>query len=145
MKASMRVVAVATLALITLVACGAPPVQAPTGTIPANSPIATISTPAPTTAGPATTTSTTTPRVAVATTTHTTKAPAKSHTPVSRKKSLKKRTPPKYGYQCRTGDERKYAICAAHDDWVDGQVEFDNCMSNGGTWDVDKQKCIHKK
>jgi len=48
-----------------------------------------------------------------------------------------------YGYQCRDGDETKYQVCAEHKAWVDGQLEFTNCTSTGGTWSDEEQRCLH--
>jgi hypothetical protein len=64
--------------------------------------------------------------------------------PVITKKSPATRKAPKYGYQCRAGDEKKYAICAGHDDWVNGQLEYMDCLDGGGTWNADQQVCDHK-
>lgn len=52
------------------------------------------------------------------------------------------RKPPRYGYECRDGDELKYDICASHKAWVDGQREFADCLSGGGTWDEVTQRCV---
>ncbi|SDZ30609.1 hypothetical protein SAMN05421504_11291 [Amycolatopsis xylanica] len=54
------------------------------------------------------------------------------------------RQPPMFGYQCRDGDEKKYEVCAGHKAWVDGQLEFANCLSSGGTWDIERQVCVRK-
>ena len=48
---------------------------------------------------------------------------------------------PTAGYQCRVGDETRFQVCAGHKQWVDEQVEYMNCLNNGGTWDVVNQRC----
>jgi hypothetical protein len=51
------------------------------------------------------------------------------------------RQAPQYGYQCMPGDEKHYSVCASHKAWIDGQIEYDNCISSGRTWDIAAQKC----
>ncbi|WP_091508012.1 MULTISPECIES: hypothetical protein [Amycolatopsis] len=52
------------------------------------------------------------------------------------------RPAPQYGYQCRDGDEKLYSVCAGHKQWVEGQLEYTNCLDSGGTWDIDAQRCV---
>ncbi|WIX99260.1 hypothetical protein QRX60_35140 [Amycolatopsis mongoliensis] len=64
--------------------------------------------------------------------------------PAATKTSVRKtptRQPPRFGYQCRDGDERKYDVCAGHRAWVDGQREFTGCLDSGGNWDIENQRC----
>lgn len=72
--------------------------------------------------------------------------PPTSSTPATTRKAPVRKTPtrkpPQYGYQCRDGDETKYEVCAGHKAWVDGQLEYANCLAGGGTWDVDTQRCV---
>jgi hypothetical protein len=90
--------------------------------------------------------------VVTSTSTTTTPPPSPSASPTTKssakpkpsKTSVRKtptRQPPTYGYQCRDGDEAKYQVCAGHKAWVDGQVEFTNCLESGGTWDIENQRC----
>jgi len=76
----------------------------------------------------------------------TSSAPATTAAPATTKKPPVRRTPtrkpPQYGYQCRDGDETKYEVCAGHKAWIDGQREFTDCLNGGGTWDVDRQRCV---
>ncbi|WP_162788786.1 hypothetical protein [Amycolatopsis albispora] len=51
------------------------------------------------------------------------------------------RPAPTAGYQCRDGDEERHEVCAEHKRWVDGQVEFTNCLDSGGVWDEEAQRC----
>jgi hypothetical protein len=60
----------------------------------------------------------------------------------TRKKAT--RVPPQYGYQRRDGDEKLYSVCAGHKSWVDGQLEFTNCLDSGGTWNIEHQRCDHQ-
>jgi hypothetical protein len=83
---------------------------------------------------PAATTVTLPPTSTVVPTPATSKAPVRKTTPT--------RKPPRYGYQCRDGDEVKYEVCAGHKAWVDGQREFTDCLAGGGTWDVGTQRCV---
>lgn len=48
---------------------------------------------------------------------------------------------PQYGYQCMPGDEKLFDVCAGHKAWIDGQIEFDDCITSGRTWDIAAQKC----
>ena len=98
---------------------------------PPSAPLATSTTP-PANTTPPTSTSSATPS---------THAPATSKKAPTRK--IPARQPPQYGYQCREGDELKYKVCAGHKAWIDGQLEFTNCLSNGGTWDIGRQRCVH--
>jgi hypothetical protein len=50
-------------------------------------------------------------------------------------------TAPKYGYQCQPGDADKYAVCAGHEKWVNGQREYMHCINSGGDWDIKSQSC----
>lgn len=54
-----------------------------------------------------------------------------------------RRHAPSYGAQCMPGDEQHYSVCAGHKRWVDGQVEYANCLHSGGHWDVASQSCVH--
>lgn len=65
--------------------------------------------------------------------------------PGERNCPVSKRTAPQYGYQCRDGDEATYSVCAGHKAWTDGQVEYANCLSSGGTWNIDAQRCDRKR
>jgi len=69
-------------------------------------------------------------------------APAPATTRKAPVRKTPTRKPPQYGYQCRDGDELKYDVCAGHQAWVDGQREFTDCLTGGGTWDVDTQRCV---
>ncbi|GHF56017.1 hypothetical protein GCM10017566_31410 [Amycolatopsis bartoniae] len=73
--------------------------------------------------------------------------PTSTGMPSSKQKASAPRTTtraaPRYGYQCRDGDEKLYSVCAGHKEWVDGQLEYTNCLSGGGTWDVKTQRCVH--
>jgi hypothetical protein len=84
--------------------------------------------------------------VVTVTVTPTSGAPATSApAPATKKAPVRKtptRKPPRYGYQCRDGDEVKYDVCAGHKAWVDGQREFTDCLDGGGTWDEVNQRCI---
>ena len=51
------------------------------------------------------------------------------------------RQAPQYGYQCMPGDEKHYSVCAGHKAWIDGQIEYDNCINSGRSWDIAAQKC----
>lgn len=72
-------------------------------------------------------------------------ATASPPAPTTTKKASVRRTPtrkpPQFGYQCRDGDETKYDVCAGHKAWVDGQLEFTDCLDSGGTWDIENQRC----
>jgi hypothetical protein len=112
-------------------ATAAPAPAAPPPTVTSIAPVVTS---APTT----TTTPTTSP-----TSTSVSPATKTSTKPKTSKSSVRKtptRQPPTYGYQCRDGDEAKYQVCAGHKAWVDGQVEFTNCLDSGGTWD--NEQCV---
>jgi len=72
----------------------------------------------------------------------TTSAQAPASTTKAPVRKTPARKPPRYGYECRDGDELKYDICAGHKAWVDGQREFAECLSGGGTWDEATQRCV---
>ena len=57
------------------------------------------------------------------------------------KKAVSTRPAPQYGYQCMPGDEKYYSVCAGNKAWIDGQIEYDNCINSGRTWDIATQKC----
>ncbi|HEY3469723.1 MAG TPA: hypothetical protein VGL47_31650 [Amycolatopsis sp.] len=83
--------------------------------------------------------------VATLTAPPTTSSAAPAPTRTSAKATVRKtptRKPPQYGYQCRDGDELKYEVCAGHKAWVDGQREFTDCLTGGGTWDEATQRCL---
>jgi hypothetical protein len=126
-----------------LAGCGsaAPSNTPPVPVSPASAVTSTTAPPATTTVPPTTTTMPT-PTTSVA---PVAKSRPTTTSPVITKRSPATRAAPKYGYQCRAGDEKKYAICAGHDDWVNGQQKFADCQAGGGTWDVEQQMCVHNK
>ncbi|WP_199431667.1 hypothetical protein [Qaidamihabitans albus] len=73
-------------------------------------------------------------------TTATTPEPAAAETAVA---SEPKRPTPTAGYQCIEGDEDIYEVCAAHEAWVAGQVEFAECTNSGGDWNIPLQECTY--
>ncbi len=55
------------------------------------------------------------------------------------------RTAPTIGADCRPGDEKDYRVCAGHKAWVDGQLEYANCLDSGGSWDIPDQSCTRPR
>lgn len=91
---------------------------------------------------PATATTTTAPdRPATSRPPTTTKPPPPTTKRSTTSTTTTTRIPPTAGYQCRDGDEKLYEVCAGHKAWVDGQVEYANCLDGGGTWNVALQRC----
>lgn len=48
---------------------------------------------------------------------------------------------PTAGYQCWEGAEEIYDVCRQHKEWVDGQVEYAECIDAGGSWNIARQTC----
>ncbi|PFG57135.1 hypothetical protein ATK36_0697 [Amycolatopsis sulphurea] len=122
--------------------CGGTPV-APKPSAPPGSPAATSVAPTSEPTVPTTTPTTQTKSSSVPAKTSRVSATATAAPKKTTARKTPTRKPPQYGYQCRDGDEAKYKVCAEHKSWVDGQVEFADCLDSGGTWDEDKQRCVH--
>ncbi|WP_236790579.1 hypothetical protein [Amycolatopsis sp. GM8] len=87
--------------------------------------------------------STTTPAPPPPVTTEATK-PKPTSTRKTSPRTTTKRAAPQYGYQCRDGDDKVYSVCAGHKAWVDGQLDYANCLDSGGTWNIERQRCDHQ-